>query len=354
MDTMLEEEILQSIHGTLRMHNCRLSGEEIERADREILPFLKEFVVPNVKEPKVKVARSTIPIPNNILFETALRYYAIVQGTVPLLNHLLEKKFPFGRYDRSIPFYLFDGILVSQFTEEEYFSLLKRDHGCLRRFMDSLLGATKEEKEKFTGDFAYVVKRDPTLLKVGIGNEEEEDSFNLLTRHNFELYDKDFFLQMNHHQRIVLNSLIGRVEEEDAKKLVQLFQKYPDFHPNLPFQAEFLRHFTIDELGNMKSKDEEMFLVAMRKNCVERIIELLILNPDFYCPEGVIREEILRSLDNETILGLTVEGLQELANLPIPEMKNVTVFPIRKINRVLFHDKMRKLYAKTKEKIVHK
>ena len=351
---MKTDEILRSIHGVIRTQNYRLTKEEIERADKEILPFLEEVIAPNVKEEKVKVASCAIPIARRVVFPAVLRYYAIVQDNLPLLDFLLAEKYPFEKFGKTIPLYLLNKSLSSRFSEKEYLSIIKKEHGCIKRFMDSLFGVSEEEREHYIQEFVDLIREDPTLMAVGISHHEENNSFNLLTRRNFDLFDKDFFLQMNHNQREFLNNIYGRLEEKEAAKVIELFQKYPSYSSTAPLHAEFLKHFSVDELVNMSSKDQDLYFIAIHRNCVPRMKEILALKPDFTCPEGFIREEILRSLSNEVIVGLTEEGIRELSEIVIPELDDAVVFPIKKINKILFHDKLRKMERKIKEKIVHK
>ena len=350
MDNRLKE-VLDTIHKTLRIHNYRLTEEEIERADQEILPFLEVKILPNLEEVKVHVAGGTLPIQPKILNPLVLRYYAMAQGTLELFHHLENHQFHFEKFGRGIPFYIFDKTLVSQFSEKEYFLYLERGAGAIKRFMDSIRMDDFQTRERFICDFAEMIRKDPKILDIGRPNSEDEPTYNLLTKKNLELFGKDFFPQSTHHQRVIINSMYGRFEQEEADKLKELFQKYPNYHPTLPFRADFLKYFSVDELAHMSSKDEALYSVAMRTDCVSRMKEILAIDPDFHCPDRFIRPEILRVLDNETILELTAQGKEDISNIIIPESDKVTFFPVKKIQLILFQDKLRR---KVLKKTVHK
>ena len=119
-------------------------------------------------------------------------------------------------------------------------------------------------------------------------------------------------------------------------------------------QESAQQYFTVDEIVQMSEKDQDLYLYAIRRKCVPRMREILALNPDFTCPEGFIREGILRSLSNDTILELTEEGKREIAEIVLHDLDDTVVFPIQKINKILFHDQIRKMKQKIKEKIVGK
>ncbi len=350
MDNRLKE-VLDTIHKTLRVHNYRLTEEEIERTDQEILPFLEEKILPALEEVKVHVAGGTLPIQPKILTPLALRYYAMNQGTLELYHHLENRQFHFEKYGRVILFYIFDKTLVSQFSEKEYFSYLEKGSGAMKRFMDSIRMEDSQTRERLIRDFVEIIRKDPKLLDIGKPNYEEEPTYNLLTKNNIEFFGKDFFPQSTHHQRVIINSMYGRFEKKDAEKLKELFQKYPDYHPTLPFRADFLKYFSVDELAHMSSKDEALYAVAMRTDCVPRMKEILTIDPDFHCPDRFIRQEILRVLDNETILELTPQGKEDISNIIIPESDKVTFFPVKKIQLILLQDKLRR---KVLKKTVHK
>ncbi len=346
-----KKEVLETIHRTIRIHNYRLTEEEIEKADQEILPFLEENVFPNLKLSKVHIAGGIINIPPKILNPAVIRYYAIAQDNSVLLDHMINHGIYLEKFGNQLPLYVLDKTLTSQFSEREYLSYLERGHLAIKRFMDSLIRVKLEEREQAIRDFAEVVHEDPKLLDVGRANWDEESTYNLLTKHNFDLFGKEFFPKLTRHQRIIINSMYGRIEKEEADKLKELFQKYPNFHPILPFRADLLKYFSVDELGNMSEKDASLYITAIKTNCVSRMKELLQLDPNFECPDKFIREEIFRVLDNETILSLTSAGKEEISNIMIPESETVTFFPIKKIQVALIHDKLRQ---KKLEKTVHK
>ena len=343
--------VLDTIHVTLRTHNYRLTEEEIERTDQEILPFLEKEILPSLEEVKVHAAGGLFPVPEKILKPLVIRYYAMSQGNLELYQHMVNHEYRFEKFGRSLPFFIFDKTLSSQFSEQTYLSYLERGSGCIKRFMDSLMGEKKEVKEQMIRDFAEVIQKDPKLLDIGKADVDGEPMYNLLTKHNLELFGKDFFPNASHHQRVIINSMYGRIEKEDTDKLKEVFQKYPHYHPSLPYRAELLKYFSVDELGKMSRKDEVIYINAIRTGCVPRMKEILALDSSFDCPERFIRPEILRVLDNETILKLTDQGKEDISNILIPESDKATFFPVKKIQVVLFEDKVRR---KVLEKTVHK
>ena len=75
---------------------------------------------------------------------------------------------------------------------------------------------------------------------------------------------------------------------------------------------------------------------------INRIKNILKLDPSFDCPSSFIREEIFRVLSDSEIVGLSDLGIAEILNIKIPEINNVLVMPIKKIKKVLANDMKRR------------
>lgn len=347
----MHEALLQSIHGIIRFYNYRLPTEVLEQTDQVILPYLEEEVAPKLTMPVVQEAHNKIVFQDKIVYQAALRYYAITQNNLSLYERLEKEGFPFYEYGKKIPLFAFEQILSSKFQEDEYISFLKNNGPCIRQFMMSIQSDSMEEREKCTSDFAEIIRKDPTIMNVG---KTSIGGYSLLTGRHIELLGKDFLIQSSSYQRFIINSMYGRIDEKNAPKLLELFQKYPNYHPTLPFYSEFLDYFTVDELGTMSRKDEALYLKARGKNLLFRMKEILSLKPDFDCPDRFIREEIFRVLDNDTIVQLSDRGLTEISNISMPEVENVLIFPVKKINYLVFQDKLRQKKQMLENKEFHK
>ncbi len=200
------DEVLDAIHRIIKIHNRRLTEEEIKRADCEILPFLEEKIIPEIEPTRVHSPKGTAVFSSKLINPAVLRYYAITQDNLSLLNDLLSRDFSFDKFGKNIPFFIFDKVLTSELPEDKLIAFLERNPFSVKRFMDSLVGHSDEEKTQAIDFFADIVEKDITLLDVGKHHSfDDGDMYNLLTIHNFNLFGKAFFLESDYNQRNIVN-----------------------------------------------------------------------------------------------------------------------------------------------------
>ena len=154
---------------------------------------------------------------------------------------------------------------------------------------------------------------------------------------------KEFLLRLNNTQREIINNLNFVLNEEDVSKIKELFAKYPNYTGNINFSSELLSCFSVDEISSMSLKDSILYEEAIKKGLLERMKSILSLDSNFNCPLPFIRKEIFDSITDEDIVGLTELGKEEILSINIPEIENVIVKPIKKINKIVFKDKKRKV-----------
>ena len=335
MEERAINNVLEAIHYLLKIGHIDVSDEQLKKTDDEIIPYIKdnfeydekEFRVINHGVPRLANDTRIIPI--------AMRYYALVQSNVDLLNKLEDSGYEFTNNRRAIKFYALDKQMSTKFKERDYIRYLIRHDPVFEHFERTLIGLNRHDREGYIREFADIVKSDPTVLEVG---SSKDDNCNFLTRRNIELFGKDFLLSLNDKQRNLVNSFYFQIDKDTVEKIKELVIKYPDFNMAIPLYRSILDSFTVDELGTMPIGHTKLYEVAVKNNVVNRMKNILKVNPAFSCPIKFIRYEIFKVLDDETILNLSKDAIEEIAALKILELDNAYVFPVKKINKIVSKD----------------
>lgn len=341
-------DVLDYIHSVIKLNNVPLYEEAKEKADKEIDSFIRERV--NIAKPKkgyiVSSKYRDVKIPRDVFLEIVLQYYAIANDNLRLLEILKSRGFNFTENNR-IKFFLFDKDFVSKFPFNKYIDLLVKEDIVFRRFYNMIRGLTDEEKDKYLTDFSEIICNKPNICVDGNNNGDfYDDGFltSLLSPRNLEFFGKEFLMNTTLKQRRIIDSLGSHLREKHLIKVRELLEKYPDFDCKIQLNPELLDVLSVDEIANMSTKDVFLYSKAMSRgnNLVERMHNVLLLNPNFMCSEYFIRPEIFKSMSDEVISGLTPVGVEEIEQIKIPLIENVYVMPIRKVNRAVLKDEKRK------------
>lgn len=344
MEQVVIKNVLDAVHSTLRMQNQHIDSSILEKADYEIIPYIernfsyeeKEFKVIKHGIPKLANDKRIIPI--------VIRYYAICQNNVNLLEKLEESDYNFLNFNRTIKFYALDRQMTSKFKEKDYIRYLKKNDELLHQFYISLNGLDYHRREKIIKDFSEIIKRDHSTMNVG----SREGEYNYLISRNIELFGKDFLINLSNYGRKILNSFYFQIKEEDVSKIKSLLEEYSNTNISTSLYKLGLDYFSVEELGNMCIKDVRLYEIALKKDLIDRMKSILSKKPEFDCPPNFIREEIFRVLDDDEIINLSEDAITKIASLKIPEVENVIVLPISKINRIVLLDKFKRV---TREKV---
>ena len=339
MEEVVIKHVLDAVHFTLKNQRQYLDPIKMEKADSLIVPYIEENFEYSEGEFAVKYPGRVILAGDKRIVPIVIRYYAIMQDNLSLLKRLEDEKYNFSGNQNSINYFVLDKQLSSKFKTNEYIRDLKKYGVVFEHFYSTLRGLDYREREKILVDFADIVKKRPNLMQVGT---KGHDYPNLLTRRNIDLFGKDFLLSLDDKQIRLVNSFYFQITEDNINEIKELVIKYPNFSMPIPLYREILDYFTVDELGNMSVKDMRLYEIATKNHLIDRMKELLSKNPEFDCPDNFIRYEIFRVIDNETILSLSNEVMEELSKVRLVELNNVYVFPVKKINRIIMKDKLKK------------
>ena len=344
MNKIVEKNVLDAIHYILEHNGFKFTPEQISLSDDFIIPFIddldidsKEFNVVTMGVPKLVTDKRIIPL--------LIKYFAFIEDNMDLYTDLKKDNYIFYE-NHSIKFYALDRVITSNFNNNEYIGLLSKYENVISKFYFSIKGLDKEEKEKYCNEFGDIVNIDQTTLNVGYS----DDNCNFLIKRNLELFGKEFLLKLNDNQRNMINNICINLTEEEASKIKELFTLYPGYTSNIDFSSEILKHFSVEEIALMSNKDLVLYKEAVKVGLLQRIRNILFLDSEFNCPINFIREEIFRVLTDEQIVGLSDEAKKEIISV-IPEIDNVLVMPIKKINKIVSRDEKKKNNSQTTDGI---
>ena len=336
------KQLLENIHFLVHINNQYLTDEQIEKADKEImLELMQEFDHEDKKARLIKDKKRGNVTYRNI-YPFVVKYFAIANNNQKLLDRLNEIEFNFNGADSIINLYPLDKEFSSEFDEELYIKLLDEQPKIMKRFYSSLHFMDDEERKKSIKDFAEILKKNPDICKRKSRRKKDDRLYiNLLTKRNIEYFGKDFLINATPAQKEVINELNYVLQPQDLVKIKQLLEKYPYYYMNIKLDSVILSTFTIDEIAKMPLKDCMLYEAALSAGLFNRMREILKENPSFFCSVDFITPEIFGCLDNKTILGLSREAKEEIADLKMPKSKQAVIFPHRKINRLVIKDRRR-------------
>ena len=349
-------DVLNTIHSVIKLNNVSIDDETRERVDLEIQDYISERI--NIVSPSKKNVVSSkymdLKIPRNIFIDVVLKYFALANDNERLLEILKSRNFCFTEGNR-IKLFLLDKNFSSKFPFNKYVELLVKEDIVFRRFYGMLHGFDDLEKDKYLDTFSEIICNKPNICVDSSKDDTYDEGFltSLLSPRNLDFFGKEFLMNANLKQKRIIDSLSAHLKERHLLKVKELLETYPDFDCKIQLSPELLDVLSVDEIVSLRTKDVFLYTKAISKgnNLVERIHNVLQINPDFICSEYFIRPEIFKSMDDETIAGLTPRGVEEIEQIKIPLIENVYVMPIRKVNRAVLKDeRLKKKLAKEEAK----
>lgn len=348
MEEVVKKNVLDAIHHILICQRQYLDEEKMKKADELIIPYVEDNF--EYREDEFKVKKYGPPVLSNDkrIFPIVIRYYAIMQDNLSLLEKLEEDDYSFVGSQHVIKFFSLDKQLSNKFKEKDYIRYLKKNGTCIEHFYNTLRGLDHHQREKILKEFSEIVKADPTTLDVG---KDEREFFNFLTRRNIEYFGKEFLLSLDDKQRKLVNSFYFQTNDSNVSKIKELVIKYPDFKMPVPLYKDVLDLFSVDELGTMSDKDIALYEAADKAKVLLRMKELLEIKPSFDCSKEFIRIEIFNWLTNEEILNLDWKTMEEIGKIKPIEINNAYVFPVKKMNSIIGKNERKKKVDEIIEKI---
>jgi len=337
------DQLLDKIHYMIRINNQIISEEKMEEIDPIIRKELEDTF--DAEESRARIIKKNMPlsVTTRDLLPFVIKYYAMAEDNLDLLNKLEKSTFQFNGYEGITYLYALDKQLSSKFTEEQFIDLLVNNQKIVERYYNSLHFLTKEEREESMSSFARIMKANPKIVdRNGAHRRQNKKYYNLLTQRNIEFFGEDFLINATPEQKEVINDLIINLEPHDLLKVKQILEKNPHFRPKIELKSVILNSFSVEEIAKMSLKDALLYETALSAGLFDRMHSILKLDPNFNCPIEFIKPEIFGCLDNKDIIGLTNEGKKEIAHVRIPQSVHAIIYPHLKINGLVIKDKRRK------------
>ncbi len=335
-------EIINSIHSVLHLSGQRPDNSTLNKFDVLIRDYiLSNYNCEKEKRGFVHSFHEIVMSPREIE-PLVLRYFAMINDNLSLLEKLKGKNFDFLVNYYNFKLYALDRDFSSKFNEEKYIDLLLNQEEVMRRFYGTIRKLPIDEKKEMISTFSEIMQVNSNLTK----DPKSVDNHllvNLMSYTNLKYFGKEFILKSTIYQRRILNSLDNFLSDDDYIKIKELLEKYPRLEPKIPLNSEVINLFTFEELNSMSHKDSVLYMQVMENGFLSRVREILHLCPSFSCPLDFLKPEILKVLSNEIIVSLSDEAKLEISRIPIPYINGVYVMPVKKINKVVSKDcKMRK------------
>lgn len=328
------EQIIQTIKERLNLDSEEPSDEKIISTDQKIKRLLTE----NYQESSLQTILETLnrrfykvtKEEENMTRDIVLKYYAIYQDNVPLLEKLLSQNFAFFEPSRYEDYtFVLDKDLSSLFSEEIYLTLLSKDKKIFYQLENSLkepsaylkeiISASSEKnlKEQVRRLFAETLTRDPNISLPPKKNSEKYERETLDEIDCGKLYDRllspEALLILGPKKLVSLSKrqkeMLNLVHKKNIKSMCDLLRYYPNYEiakeisSPCYFTDELFELFTTEEIIWF-TKEQEKLLANIPKDSYGRIKELYEINPEANIP---LDGHSLSDLDNQTILNLTQE-----------------------------------------------
>ena len=354
MNERIMKRIKETIYFLLRFNNKPLDDELKEKYDGLLEKMINEKFEYNEEDFRVIHLDGFLESIGDKSLPIALEFYATIQDNIELMNKMNEAGYTFFTSGSKINLYALDKKFSSKFDTDDYIKLLKNTEHSVKRFYNSLVFVPEEEKEQYMSDFAEIIKHKPNITK----NREDSDIYgsylNILTARNIRCFGKEFLMNLTEQQKIVLNSLTFNLDDRHVKIIKDLLTKYPNKVFNVTLRKDILDNFTIDEIASMSVKDATLYEFALKIGQLDKMKEVLKINPNFDCSRKLISPEIFKTVDAKDLAELTSIGMDELANIRIPKNELAYVIPVRKINRTVERDKKRRLKENKEQRVFFK
>lgn len=336
------KRVKNTVYFLLRINNKQLNDELRDKYNDTLEEIIKEeydynekdFYLIDSEDYSGVIGKKSLPI--------ALKFYATIENNLKMLDKLKQAGYIFYTSGTKINLYALDKSFSSKFREDEYINLMTKNESVARRFYHSLVFESEEARDWLTLDFANIMHRNPNVTKSSRKNDDYNTYNNILTSRNIRFFGKDFLINLTEQQKITLDSLNIRLDDKHLSKVKELLIKYPNQVFHIAIRGDVLDKFSIDEIGTMSVKDAALYEFAMQIDQLDKMKEVLRINPNFDCMHKFVRYEIFKTLDASTIAGLTDIGIDELTRMKIPRNDSAYVIPIRKINRIVERDNKRK------------
>lgn len=352
-------------------------------ADQEIKNELEkvyeEFVVKGNNKNKCKIKNREFSSEECKIFKKlSIKYYAICNDNLHLLERLTEEKYLFG--SQNIRYFALDKNFTKYFSEDELVFLLKHCNAECEGFFNKLISVTSrridndskkklldkcsdirdrllfdskldsngrkvleeafsvvaqelnkvnvykysdEEKDMLMKSFRNVILQDPDIAKRHDKHDMSKIFRDLLTPENLMIFGEDMLLGLSFYQKDMINENYNGKSTIPMERLRNILLQNPDFYTSLHFTEGILNNFTDQEIVDMSPELERIFTKADEIGYAGRV-KNMVLGEDILLDDEFVDSDFLSALSDEQIKGLSLVAQEKIKNVLSNKRKFIT------------------------------
>lgn len=354
-------------------------------ADQEIKNELEkvyeEFVVKGNNKNKCKIKNREFSSEECKIFKKlSIKYYAICNDNLHLLERLTEEKYLFG--SQNIRYFALDKNFTKYFSEDELVFLLKHCNAECEGFFNKLISVTSrridndsrkklldkcsdirdrllfdskldsnsrkvleeafsvvaqelnkvnvckysdEEKDMLMKSFRNVILQDPDIAKRHDKHDMSKIFRDLLTPDNLMIYGEDMLLGLSFYQKEMVSENYNGKNNASMKRIRDILLERPDFCTSLRFTDGILNNFTNQEIIDMTPELERVFTKADDIGYADRV-KNIVLSEDMLLEDELIDSDFLSALSDDQIRGLSLVAQEKIKKLLLNKRKFITYY----------------------------
>lgn len=314
------EEILDRLHTYVTQTGNVLKDDKRELADQKMIKILEDGLIQelmNKKKDEDKIKDNFIDssVYDEIEFVLLKFYYAIYNDNVELYKKIVDKNISLGKSVYENRLYLLNKELRDIFkNDKEYFEFISINNPAIKRFYSSIGNQDSEERDGYIESFCKIIKGDKRYLSRK-KNEYPGIFMNVLTDRNLRVFGEEFLKNATNKQKEVINTFIYNISDEDLVKVGELIKKYPQYKVHCKLETEFIREFTIDELGEMNLRQTIIYNKAAKQGILPLLKEAIKLKPNFDCPDHFIDKDVFETIPVDTIVLLSYNAMTDITKV---------------------------------------
>lgn len=354
-------------------------------ADQEIKSDLEkvyeEVIVNGNNKNKCRIKNRNYTSEEYKIFnKLSIKYYAICNDNLELLDRLNKENYSFGK--QNIKFFALDKNFTKYFSDDELIFLLKScneecesffsklnsvssrriDNNSKKELLDrysvirdrllydSLLSTkgrielkesfsaiakelsnvnvykySDEEKDLLMRNFRQIILEKPNIAK----KKEKFDSSrvfrDLLTPDNLMIYGRDMLLGLSYYQREMVNRNYNGKDNTSMERIRDILLEHPGFCTSLHFTEGILNNFTNQEIVEMSPDFERVVTKVDDIGYTDRI-KNMALSEDDLLDDEFIDPDFLNALSDEQIKNLSLIAQDKIKKVLLNKRKFVTYY----------------------------
>lgn len=201
------KKLLQDIKSMVKQNRINLEEDKEKKVDPKMVEIIENLCT--LKKDNTNDINSIyklMPTDNKnesdrILSTLVLYYTALYEDNLPLLNRLLEEEFSFGNKPYDLKAFALVKEISSEFDEDEYIRLLKKQSNVFKDFYFSLNRDDLSSEKRLIKRFKNILEEDEDVALDDNGYQKNAYIRNLLTKQSIQLFGENIILNSSRGQK---------------------------------------------------------------------------------------------------------------------------------------------------------